>query len=262
LGLLESDNDAEALQALRTAQGLLERSKMTIRGLMEVYLERPQVSSGFISAAELFPLQAELKRYRAALDVALDEKEHLEKEVQRLHAHLLSKDSLNLFLRLREREDNVTALTKEIRRLKDELFKKDHRVRELERTKRASGLSHRAAEAETLVRHWVELSGLIPSSDPRHWVSVRTLYAMFLGGLVSFEQEMPHRATDSPEQQALQRQVGQKQFLECLREIFRSDPVKGSRLDGAAKGFGVTPKISTEDSKAKAKAKAKRQHSA
>ena len=195
LALLESEHDPEALQALRTAQRLLSQDDLTIGGIVDAYLARRSLPTGVVTVAEQAALQQENKRYRLAWEQMAAQRDQLEKDNERLRAHLESRGELGLFVRLREREDNVTALTKEIRRLKDELFKAEHRIRSWsggrstggpKKTQRAAA---QEAVGEAMVLQWVQLFGLEGSQEPADWVSVRQLYSMFLKGQVSFDQQ-------------------------------------------------------------------------
>jgi hypothetical protein len=235
LALLESEHDAEALQALRTAQSLLAKSQLTLCGIVEGYLLRlGRDSSGAVSP-DVSLLQSELARYRLAWEQARDDRERLERDVERLKAHLESKDGLKLFVRLREREENVTALTNEIRRLKDELFKAEHRLdqkshsgRRAARSSESTGgtkaggptegttVRNTSSEAHDLVRSWWELAGLVPSSDPGDWVSLYQVYDMFLSGRVSLTQKRTRVGGDEDTRAILRRKVSPQKFAACL----------------------------------------------
>ncbi len=248
LSLLESTNDAEALQALRTAQKILTHSKLTLAVVTENYLQRAQPSEVSPLFAQLIPLQAELNRYRSALEQAVLERDEHAREVTRLQAFLREKDSLKLFQRLRDREDNIASLTRELRRLKDELFQLERRLRTQETGASRSRRSRKGDEqnmeltAISFVQSWVDLCALKASSDAKDWASVRSLYDMFLEGRVSFQQGRQTSAGSTgsvASGAAAQLRLGQKEFCLILAKILGQEPVTGSRGLASGKGFCV-----------------------
>ncbi len=248
LSLLESTNDAEALQALRTAQRILTHSKLTLAGVAENYLQRSQPSEVSPLFAQLIPLQAELNRYRAALEQAVLERDEHAREVTRLQAFLREKDSLKLFQRLRDREDNIASLTRELRRLKDELFQLERRLRAQgdgatrSRRSRKGDEQHVELTAVSFVQSWVDLCALKASSDAKDWTSARSLYDMFLEGRVSFQQGRQTSAESAESVAsgaAAQLRLGQKEFCLILAKILGQEPVTGSRGLASGKGFCV-----------------------
>ncbi len=248
LSLLESTNDAEALQALRTAQKILTHSKLTLAGVAENYLQRSQPLEVSPLFAQLIPLQAELNRYRSALEQAVLERDEHAREVTRLQAFLREKDSLKLFQRLRDREDNIASLTRELRRLKDELFQLERRLRAQEDGSTRSRRSRRGDEqnaeltAVSFVQSWVDLCALKASSDTKDWTSARSLYDMFLEGRVSFQQgrqTSTGSAGSVASGAAAKLRLGQKEFCLILAKILGQEPVTGSRGLASGKGFCV-----------------------
>ena len=255
LSLLESTNDAEALQALRTAQKILTHSKLTLAVVAENYLQRAQPSEVSPLFAQLIPLQAELNRYRSALEQAVLERDEHAREVTRLQAFLREKDSLKLFQRLRDREDNIASLTRELRRLKDELFQLERRLRTQEagatslRRSRKGDEQNAELTAISFVQSWVDLCALKASSDAKDWTSARSLYDMFLEGRVSFQQgrvsfqqgrqTSTGSAGSGASDAAAQLRLGQKEFCLILAKILGQEPVTGSRGLASGKGFCV-----------------------
>lgn len=136
LALMESDNDAEALQALRTARILLGKDKMSFAELARGAQTRPRQradSPSRESQSHLDPLRSELLRYRGIIEVMAKERTDLEAELEKLKKVQTHGQFLQLFQRLNERQENIDALTREIRRLKTEIFHKDRELRSLER---------------------------------------------------------------------------------------------------------------------------------
>lgn len=234
LALLDSDNDAEALQALRTAQVLLGKSNLSFGQIMETLMARAAPISQSAPSPELAALQMELKRYRVAWESVAKELAEVQKENERLRAHLEAKDGLKLFVRLRERENNVTALTQEIRRLKDELFKAEHRKRSQgEKRKSARGTvfspDHDISATPTsddLVGAWFDLVGLVVSDNPRHWISARELFELFLKGHVSFGQRRVRPGRGVNTSPVLRRRVSREHFVKTLTRLLGVEPTE------------------------------------
>lgn len=248
LSLLESANDAEALQALRTAQRILAHSKLSLAAVAEDYFQRSRPSETSPLLAQLIPLQAELNRYRNALEQALLERDEYAQEVTRLQAFLREKDSLKLFQRLRDREDNIASLTRELRRLKDELFQLERKLRAQDsgatrvRGSRKGDQQNAELTVVSFVQSWADLCVLKASSDIKDWISVRSLYNMFLEGRVSFEQgrQTSTGTSGSAASDAAARlRLGQKEFSLILAKILGQEPITGSRGLASGKGFCV-----------------------
>lgn len=205
LALLDSDNDAEALQALRTAHRLLGQLGLSFT---EIASRNGKPSDRAVGAKqgiksrtddrETLVLRAELQRFRAMYDQVCREKVDAVTEIERLKSFLKAKQNLPLFQRLRDREENVRSLTREVGRLRDELFVQERRTRELERQLASDSVSsvgarpkrRRAQSSQARcgpeqvderqrVRSWVQKAGLSFSHEQTDWVSFRRLYRLF-----------------------------------------------------------------------------------
>lgn len=265
LALLESDNDAEALQALRTAQRLLGQSGLSFSEIAAEHSKLASLSVGasqrnrrHVDDREILVLRAELQRFRALYDQVCREKVSADTEIERLKSFLKSNQSLPLFQRLRDREENVRALTREVGRLRDELFVQERRTRELERqlalassataarrtTRRqaqdsdARGGSGQANEHE-VVKCWAQRAGLSLSTEQTDWVSLRRLFRLFQqehlvlrdGRIVEVwgEDNRPPRLT-------------QARFSALLREALGAGMTDKSPL-GARSGFCIVSNL-------------------
>ncbi len=269
LALLESDNDAEALQALRTAQKILQQEGLSLQQLAEDH-ERTMGSRDAWARrmhAETAPLRAEINHYRKTLDRIYSERDALRVELDKLRLHLQVNQGADVYQRLRERESNVKALTREVRRLKAEVFERDRALRSLEKelntrgagaasAPSAKGVSRgagkeppplpqrakRTVETRSVVAEWVKLCGLKKSQDETDWLSVKFLFQVFqsaeaplLGGKVLAQKNrFPQRLT-----------VSQARFAAALAQVLGVESCYGG-LKRNRKGFCVVSLLDLE----------------